>query len=61
MNEESREAAYAAWQRARRDIFDEWTFATDPVSLQPKVRPLLKRAADVVRKSPGKRHGSDGH
>ena len=52
MNAESREAAYPAWQRARRDIFDEWTFATDPVNLQPKVRPLLKRAADVVRRFP---------
>lgn len=27
-------------------------FATDPVNLQPKVRPMLKRAADVARKFP---------
>lgn len=26
MYEASREAAYAAWQQARKDIFDEWTF-----------------------------------
>lgn len=25
-------------------------FSTDPVNLQPKVRPVLKRAADVIRK-----------
>jgi len=49
-----REAAYGAWQRARQDIFDEWTFATDPVNLQPKVKPVLKRAAETVRKFPPK-------
>lgn len=54
ITEPSREAAYGAWQRARRDIFDEWTRATDPVNLQPKVRPLLKRAAEIVRKFPPK-------
>ncbi len=52
LSPESRERAYEAWQQARQDIFDEWTFATDPVNLQPKVRPALKRAADVVRKFP---------
>jgi hypothetical protein len=50
LNDDSRNAAYAAWDRARRDIFEEWTFSTDPVNLQPKVRPVLKRAADVIRK-----------
>ncbi|MFL6350745.1 MAG: hypothetical protein ACJ74Z_02680 [Bryobacteraceae bacterium] len=54
ISEESREAAYFAWQRARQDIFDEWTFATDPVNLRPKVRPVLKRAAEMVRKFPRK-------
>lgn len=47
-----RESANASWQRARQDIYEEWTFATDPVNLQPKVRPVLKRAADAVRKFP---------
>ncbi len=36
----------------RQDIFEEWTFSTDPVNLQPKVHPVLKRAARVVRKFP---------
>src|SRR5665213_281121 len=54
LSQASRESAYGAWQRARQDIFDEWTFATDPVNLQPKVRPVLKKAADVVRKFPPK-------
>jgi hypothetical protein len=49
---DARAAAYTAWQDARRDIFDEWTFQTDPINLQPKVRPLMKRAAQLVRKFP---------
>lgn len=35
---------------ARRDIFDEWQFATDPANLQPKVRPVLRAAAAHLRK-----------
>jgi len=46
------EGAYEAWQKARRDIFDEWAFATDPANLQPKVRPALRAAADNIRKFP---------
>lgn len=41
--------AYDAWERARRDIFDEWQKATDPLNLQPDIRPLFKAAANHVR------------
>jgi hypothetical protein len=44
--------AYEAWQKARRDIFEEWTFATDPANLQPRVRPALRAAASHLRKFP---------
>jgi superfamily II DNA or RNA helicase len=44
--------AFSAWQAARRDIFDEWTFATDPANLQPRVRPSLRAAADHLRRYP---------
>jgi hypothetical protein len=44
--------AYLAWQMARTDIFDQWVIATDPVNLQPKVRPALKAAAEKLRKYP---------
>ena len=43
------EAAYAAWGRARRDIFGEWQWATDPRNLQPDIRPLFRAAAAHVR------------
>ena len=44
------EGAYAAWELARRDIFDEWQRAADPRNLQPDIRPLFKAAAAHVRK-----------
>jgi hypothetical protein len=44
--------AYKAWQEARRDIYEEWTYATDPANLQPRVRPTLKTAANQLRKFP---------
>jgi hypothetical protein len=50
--ENARNEAYAAWQRARRDIFEEWKFATDPANLQPRVRAGMRAAADHVRKYP---------
>jgi len=44
------DGAYAAWERARSDIYDEWQRATDPRNLQPDVRPLFKLAAAHVRR-----------
>jgi hypothetical protein len=46
------EATYAAWERARRDIFDEWTFSTDPANLQPRIRPFFRAAAEHLRRHP---------
>jgi hypothetical protein len=46
------ESAYDAWQRARRDVWEEWTFATDPANLQPRVRPALRAAAAHLRRYP---------
>ena len=44
------QGAYSAWERARRDIFDEWQKAADPRNLQPDIRPLFKAAAAHVRR-----------
>jgi hypothetical protein len=49
---ELEESAYNAWVLARKDVFDEWMFATDPANLQPKVRPALRAAANHLRKFP---------
>ena len=52
LSDAMREGAYAAWACARQDVFNEWQFSTDPANLQPRVRPLLRRAAELVRKHP---------
>ena len=46
------EATYAAWERARRDIYDEWTFSTDPANLQPRIQPFFRVAAEHLRRHP---------
>ncbi|MGH7662795.1 MAG: helicase-related protein [Gemmatimonadaceae bacterium] len=50
MPEDLREAAYAAWERARADIVSEWARASDPATLQPSIRPLWRSAAEHLRR-----------
>jgi hypothetical protein len=45
-------ATHDAWAKARKDIFDEWTFSTDPANLQPRIRPFFRAAADHLRAHP---------
>ena len=52
LSPELHHGAYTAWKSARNDILQEWTFATDPANLQPRVRPTLRRAAEHLRKYP---------
>ena len=42
-------SAYDAWARARKDVFDEWQKGSDPMNLQPDIRPLFRAAAAHVR------------
>lgn len=49
---ELKQTAHAAWERARRDIFDAWSFETDPANLQPKVPALCRRIAEHLRANP---------
>jgi len=43
-------AAYPAWERARRHVFEEWQRSTDPATLQPKIPATLRRAAEHLRR-----------
>lgn len=52
MAEDVRASAYQAWGSARKDIYDEWLFATDPANLQPRIRPVFRRAAEHLRTHP---------
>jgi hypothetical protein len=44
--------SYDAWAKARQDIYAEWMFATDPLNLQPRIRPFFRNAAEHLRKYP---------
>ncbi len=50
--DELRQTAFDAWQRARQDIFESWTFETDPANLQPKVPRLNREIAAHLRQYP---------
>ena len=52
LNEEMRESAYGAWIRARESVLKAWTFETDPINLQPKVRKLNRAVAAFLRENP---------
>ena len=43
---------YDFWEAARDHIFRAWAFETDPANLQPKVRPLNHRVAELLRAHP---------
>jgi hypothetical protein len=40
---------FEAWPEARKAIWHSWMRLTDPANLQPDVRGVLRRAADLVR------------
>ena len=52
LSTEMAEAAFGAWERARRNIFEAWTFETDPANLQPRVRRFNREVADFLRDHP---------
>ncbi|MDP9438834.1 MAG: helicase, partial [Actinomycetota bacterium] len=41
--------AYDAWEAARRHIFDRWSEAADPRSMQPAIPKSMREAADLLR------------
>ena len=43
------ERVYDFWEAAQQDIWTEWMHETDPVNLQPRVRPLNLRVAELIR------------
>lgn len=52
MPDDLRQGVYDAWLKARDDIHEEWSYSTDPANLQPRVRPLLREAAQHLRTYP---------
>jgi hypothetical protein len=52
VSDEAREGVFAAWERARDDIFEAWTFETEPRNLQPDVPKLNRDVAQWLRDHP---------
>lgn len=53
LTEPMHRAAFAAWDVAQADVFDEWLELTDPANIQPKVPKAMLDAATLVES-----HGS---
>ena len=45
-------SVYDAWSKAKKSVFQEWQFLTDPANLQPRIRPLFRDSADHIRRYP---------
>jgi hypothetical protein len=46
------QAAFAAWHRARQDVYETWTYETDPANLHPRLSKLSREIAQHLRKYP---------
>lgn len=46
------ERVFEFWDVAQKDIHSEWMWNTDPINLQPKVKPLNRRVAEYIRAHP---------
>lgn len=49
LSEGMEQAAYAAWDLARRDVREKWNFLTDPQNVRAEIPRVLRDAADLVR------------
>ena len=49
LSEVVQDAAYDLWLAARHNIYEHWTYETDPANLQPRVRPLNRKVAEFIR------------
>lgn len=47
--DELQDRVYDFWDVARQDIWNDWMRETDPVNLQPRIRPLNLRVAEFIR------------
>lgn len=45
-------SVYDAWNVARESVYQEWQFLTDPINLQPRIRPFLRNLVDHLRQYP---------
>jgi hypothetical protein len=53
-----KDGVFAFWDVALADIQEEWQRLSDPINLQPRIRPLNRRIAEFIRANP--LHDADG-
>ncbi|MBA2375639.1 MAG: DEAD/DEAH box helicase [Rubrobacter sp.] len=51
--------AYAAWEAARRHIYEAWLESTDPANMRPSIPKPMRDAAELLNDHPPKDLGSD--
>ena len=51
IDEKMQDAAFELWDHAKNDIYLKWSHETDPINLQPRVRPLNRKVADFLREN----------
>ena len=51
LSEVVQDAVYDLWLAARHNIYEHWTYETDPANLQPRVRPLNRKVAEFMRET----------
>lgn len=51
ISDELQDRIFDFWEVAKLDILEEWTRETDPINLQPAVRPLNERVAAFIREN----------
>tara|TARA_Y100000589_G_scaffold37942_1_gene31711 strand:+ start:4266 stop:7634 length:3369 start_codon:yes stop_codon:yes gene_type:complete len=49
MDQNMEDAAYDMWLVAQNSIYEKWMFETDPINLQPQLRPINIKVADYIR------------
>jgi hypothetical protein len=50
------EGVYDAWEAARADIYEEWTYRTDPANIEPDIPKACREAAQHLREHPPPEH-----
>ena len=49
LDDQTYRQAFDAWEIARRDVVDKWNHLADKANLEPRIPPILTRAAEIVR------------
>ncbi len=49
LDDDTHRQAFEAWERARTDVVVRWNHLADKANLEPRIPPILSRAAQIIR------------